>query len=366
MAHIARLKSTDDKKKAVIASPPFHASTLPGSVPTLEAKLGFLMQPGAYPETTTKVDAVETHMSWVLLTDTHAYKLKQPVRYAYLDFSTIDARRLDCEREVRLNRRLAPDVYHGVIPLTCDAEGRLSLGGEGEAVEWRVQMLRLPADRRLDHLLRNAAVGQAEIERLARRLARFYATAGVEALAPDMYRQSLAGRIEDNLRELASLEFGLDPERPERIARFQLAFLRRHADWFDRRVSEGRIVEGHGDLRPEHVCLLDEPVVIDCLEFNREFRILDPADELGYLALECERQHAPQVGRWLLQAYGEASGDVPPEALLHFYQSCRATVRAKLAVWHLRDDGRHPPGTWRATAEAHLELAQRHADAARV
>jgi aminoglycoside phosphotransferase family enzyme len=339
---------------------PLHAT----GCDTLEAKVGFLGRPDAYPEATSRVEAVETHMSWVFLTDAHAYKLKKPVRYAYLDFSTPEARRLDCEREVRLNRRLAFDVYLGVMPLLCDAAGRLHLGGEGETVDWLVQMRRLPADRMLDHLLRCGTVTRAEIAQLARLLARFYAAATAEAIAPATYRQTLAARIEDNLRELTSPEFALDPVMAEHLARFQLGFLHAHAAWFDRRLLEGRIVEGHGDLRPEHVCLLAEPVVIDCLEFNREFRILDPADELGYLALECERLHAPQVGRWLLDGYGEASGDIPPDALIHFYQSCRALLRAKLALWHLRDDGRHPPGTWRATAEAYLELAQRHADAA--
>jgi len=331
---------------------------------SLEAKLGFLGAPDAYPDAPARVDAVETHMSWVFLTDTHAYKLKKPVRYDYLDFSTAEARRLDCEEEVRLNRRLAAEVYLGVMPLVRDAAGRLRLGEAGETVDWLVQMRRLPADRMLDHLLRDGAVDQAEIVQLARRLARFYAAAAAEAIAPATYRQGLAGRIEDNLHELASQEFGLSRSVLERLARLQSDFLQSHAEWFDRRVQQGRIVEGHGDLRPEHVCLLAEPVVIDCLEFKREFRILDPADELGYLALECERLHAPQVGRWLLDAYREASGDAPPEALIHFYQSCRAVLRAKLALWHLRDDGRHPPGKWRATAQEYLEWALRHAEAA--
>lgn len=343
---------------------PPHASTVPGQAPALEACLVFLERPDAYPEATVRVEAVETHMSWVFLTDSHAYKLKKPVRYAYLDFSTVDARRLDCEREVRLNRRLAPDVYLGVVPLVRDAGGRLHLGGEGETVDWLVRMRRLPADRMLDHLLRDGAVAQTEIDRLARRLASFYAAAGVEAIAPETYRQNLAGLIEDNLRELASPEFGLAPERPAGLARAQLQFLRDRAELFDARVRQGRIVEGHGDLRPEHVCLLPEPVVIDCLEFNRAYRILDPADELGYLALECERLHAPHVGRWLLDAYGAASGDVPPESLIHFHQSCRAVLRAKLALWHLRDDGRHPPDRWIATARDYLDWAQRHADSA--
>lgn len=348
------------------ANHPSHFPVRPEEVVTLDAKLGFLGRPEAYPEAPSRVEAVETHMSWVFLTDTHAYKLKKPVRYAYLDFSTAEARRLDCELEVRLNRRLAADVYLGVVPLVRDAAGRLSLGGAGETVDWLVQMRRLPADRMLDRLLRCGEVEQREITRLARRLARFYAASAAEPVAPEAYRQSLAARIGDNLRELGSLEFGLPRGVLDRLALLQQGFLQRHAEWFDRRVRQGRIVEGHGDLRPEHVCLLAEPVVIDCLEFNREFRILDPADELGYLALECERLHAPQVGRWLLDAYSEASGDVSPDALIHFYQSCRAVLRAKLAIWHLRDDGRHPPGKWVATATEYIELAQRHADSAAI
>jgi len=343
-----------------------HLPTRPAqaAAPTLEAKVEFLGQPGAYPEAPARVEAVETHMSWVFLTDTHAYKLKKPVRYAYLDFSSVEARRLDCEQEVLLNRRLAADVYLGVIPLVLGAQGRLSVGGAGEVVDWLVQMRRLPAQRMLDHLIRSGSVRQAEIRRLACRLARFYATAAAHAITPEAYRQCLAQRIEDNLRELASPEFGVAQDVPAGLASFQLGFLETHAGLFDDRVRQGRIVEGHGDLRPEHVCLLAEPLVIDCLEFNREYRILDPADELGYLALECERLHAPQVGRWLLQSYTEASGDAPPAALLHFYQSWRAVLRAKLAIWHLRDDGRHPHKKWVETAREYLALAQRHADAA--
>lgn len=342
-------------------SHPHHVSARSDEVASLEAKLALLGQPDTYPEATARVDAVETHMSWVFLTDTHAYKLKKPVRYSYLDFSTVEARRLDCEREVRLNRRLAPEVYLGTVPLVLDAAGCLHLGGEGETVDWLVRMRRLPADRMLDHLLRSGTVTQPEITRLARRLARFYATAAVESITPTAYRQSLAVWLEDNLRELASPEFGLDPDVGEALAHSQLGFLQDHADLFDARVRQGRIVEGHGDLRPEHVCLLPEPAVIDCLEFNRTYRILDPADELGYLALECERLHASQVGHWLLEAYREASSDAPPDALIHFYQSCRAVLRAKLALWHLRDDGRHPPDRWIETARDYLESARWHA-----
>ena len=207
---------------------------------TLQAKLAFLKRPAAYPEATSRVDAIETHMSWVFLTDTHAYKLKKPVRYDYLDFSTIGARRLDSEMEVRLNRRLAEEVYLGVIPLVCDATGAMGLGGAGETIDWLVRMRRLPADRMLDHLARNGTVKQTEIVELARLLARFYAALPAELIAPEAYRQLLAGRIEDNLRTFVSPEFGLPKNPPTALAQFQLDFLKRHAGLLDRRVQAGR------------------------------------------------------------------------------------------------------------------------------
>jgi aminoglycoside phosphotransferase family enzyme len=328
-------------------------------------KVAFLRQAGSYPEPTTQVDAVETHMSWVFLTDAFAYKLKKPVRYDYLDFSTLEARRLDCEEELRLNRRLAPEVYLAVVPLMLGPDGRLSLNGQGQVVEWLVKMRRLPQERMLDGLVRRRTVVEGEVRSLAHTLAAFYADATREPISAEQYRQWLAAEIAKNSKELSSPEFGLPAERVTHIAEAQAAFVQQHAALLDARVDGGRIVEGHGDLRPEHICLLPQPVVIDCLEFKRGFRIADSLDELGYLALECERLGMPEIGPWLLSAYAEASGDRWPALLLHFYQSCRASLRTRLAVWHLRDDGRHPPEKWIRAAHEYLELAERHIEEAR-
>jgi aminoglycoside phosphotransferase family enzyme len=336
-----------------------------GVVPSLADKLAFLSRPEHYPEPTRRVEAVETHMSWVFLTDAFAYKLKKPVRYDYLDFSTLEARRLDCEVELQLNRRLAEAVYLAVVPLLLVADGRLCLNGEGQPADWLVKMRRLPAERMLDALIRRRAVTEDSIRRLARKLTVFYAGSVPEPLGAEAYRQRLAVKIAEFLRELSRPEFGLPTDRLANIANAQSAFLQQHAAYFDARVAQGRIVEGHGDLRPEHVCLLPEPVVIDCLEFKRDFRIIDPLDELGYLALECERLGRPEIGRWLLAGYAEASADHWPAPLLHFYQGFRASLRAELAIWHLRDDGRHPPQTWIHTAHEYLDLAGRHIEQAR-
>jgi aminoglycoside phosphotransferase family enzyme len=128
----------------------------------------------------------------------------------------------------------------------------------------------------------------------------------------------------------------------------------------DERVRAGRVVEGHGDLRPEHVCLRDPVAVIDCLEFSRELRVIDCIDELGFLALECERLGAAATGSALLHRYSELSGDWPPAPLLHFYQSCRASTRALIAARHQLDEKfRHSPH-WGRRAQQYLQLAEQH------
>ena len=139
----------------------------------LAAKVALLRQPQTYPEAPSRIDTVETHMSWVFLTERHAYKLKKPVRYAFLDFSTRAARRRNCAEELRLNQALAPGVYLGVVPLVRDESGNARLEAEGRVLEWLVKMRRLPADRMLDRLIRQRAARESEIEELARRLADF-------------------------------------------------------------------------------------------------------------------------------------------------------------------------------------------------
>lgn len=334
------------------------------AAPSLADKVNFLLRPESYPQPTRAVEAIETHMSWVFLTDTFAYKLKKPVRYDYLDFSTPEARHADCEEELRLNRRLAGDVYRMVVPLTLAPDGGLSLRGSGQAVDWLVKMRRLPQARMLDTLIQRGAVAEAEVRGLARKLAVFYAAVAREAMTGSAYRQRLAEQVATNRRELSRPEFNLPLEQVKRIADAQLAYLERRAGLFDARAAAARIVEGHGDLRPEHVCLLPQPVVVDCLEFKRDFRIVDPLDELGALALDCERLGMTEIGPWLLSGYAEASGDQWPPALLHFYQSCRASLRARLAIWHLLGNGRQPREKWVRAAEEYLQLAGRHIEQA--
>lgn len=324
------------------------------------AKLAFLRQPGAYPERPGQVTAIETHMSWVFLTERHAYKLKKPVRWEFLDFSTIVARRRDCEAELRLNRRLAADVYLDVVPLTADA-GRLALAGKGAVADWLVKMRRLPRECMLDSLLARGGMRSADLQPLIALLARFYAAAGAVRDDAEAYLRRLRMSAQANAAALTAHPHRLPAERVGAILAAQMALLEREPELFRQRVRDGRIVEGHGDLRPEHVCLEAAPVIIDCLEFNRDFRILDCADELAFLALECERLGSEVLAEAIFDLYGEASGDRPPQRLVDFYKSCRACLRAKLALWHLRDGEAVAADGWVALARDYLALAEKYA-----
>ena len=324
------------------------------------AKVAFLSSPHAYPEHPVQVYALETHMSWVFLTDTHAYKLKKPVRRDFLDFSSIELRRRDCEAEVMLNRPLAPGIYLGMIPLIASLSGELRLGGAGPVADWLVKMRRLPAERFLDQAILNGSIPESETRLAAERLACFYRQAHPIAMECTTYRRRLRDRVEDTCRELSRPEYALPEAQLRHVAAAQLRFLDFHQTLVDERAEHNKIIEAHGDLRPEHICLVPEPVIIDRLEFNRDFRILDPADELSLLAVECERLGAAPVGRLFLESHARINSDTPAPALLSFYKSCWACFRCKIAVWHVLDPEVRDTKKWSAAACDYLDRAERY------
>jgi len=333
------------------------------SEPALDEKVGFLCWTGAYAGRVERVDAIETHMSWVFLADGWAYKLKKPVRYEFLDFSTLEARRLDCEEEVRLNRRLAPDVYLGTIPLAWDREAGFRLEGTGHPVEWLVKMRRLPAERMLDRALTAGVAKPDDAARVATVLARFYGSLAPVETSTDVYRQRLTAEINACHIELKQPAYALDHDRIAAVVHHLATFLEANEPLIRTRVEGRRIVEGHGDLRPEHVCLLEPPVVIDCLAFNRDLRVVDAGDEISYLAMECERLGAAWFAGAIIEAYRKAAGDDVAQALVHFYSAFRALVRAKLAVWHTRDAPPEARAKWIGRALQYLGLAEAHSRA---
>lgn len=323
----------------------------------LQRKVDFLCRPDSYPEGSSSVELVQTHACYVFLTDRFVYKLKKPVQRAFLDFRTLAARRHDCEEETRLNRRLAPDVYLGIVPLCLSPRAGLQLGGEGEIVEWLVHMRRLPTALMLDHAIRRGAVSTAAVEAFTAVLTDYYRRSHAVELGPEDYRLRYRRDVEASRNALVDADYGLDRQQIEDISQIQLEVLDIDAPLFARRVRAGRIIDCHGDLRPEHVCTSEPPVFIDCLEFKREFRLLDPVDELSYLALECEYQGAPSVGETVLEFYRERMPDPFPARLADFHKAYRGTLRAKLAAWHLQDGHPAERSHWLSRARDYLALA---------
>ena len=298
-------------------------------------------------------EAIETHFAWVFLRGDRAFKLRKPVRRDPMDYRTLAARRLGCESEVRLNRRLAADVYLGVRSLTRDAAGRLAIDGDGEVVDWLVEMRRLDRSRMLDAMLAAGRATPSDLRRVARLLAEFYGSAEPALRDGEALATRLRMQVQANHAVLATLEPG--PARA--LLDAQSGFVDAHRDRIATRAATGCVVEAHGDLRPEHILLGDPPAVIDCLEFDRNLRILDRAEELEFLALESVRIGQAEAGETIVRECLALLGDDVPPRLRQFYRSHRAATRAKLYVWRAGEPEDGDAQRWIATARAYLELA---------
>ena len=324
----------------------------------LAQKVRFLSDPSSYPHATASVEARETHMSWVFLTDDRVYKLKKPVKYPFLDFSTLRRRRFFCEEELRLNRRLANDTYRDVVPLRCGRAGRLTLSDRGKIIEWLVEMKRLPLADMLDARLDRGIVTREDVRRIGERMAGFYVACAPEVAEGFLYLKHFADEQAINRTVLERPGLGLaDVARPvlDAVDR-ALATLTSN---IKRRIVDGRIVEGHGDLRPEHVHLREPVQVIDCLEFSRPMRMVDPYDEINYLGLECAMLGAAWIRPVLLDMIGARLGERPDEGILAFYGGFRALLRARLCMAHLLDPVVRRPERWKPMALSYIALAER-------
>jgi len=302
-------------------------------------------------------------MSQVFLAGDRVYKLKKPVRFPYLDFSTLAHRELACRAELALNRRLAPDTYLNVVPLTLSRQG-LAIGGEGEAVDWLVVMNRLDDRQMLDRVIRERRLHRWQLDRLAAALIQFYRRARPVFISPAVHIAELWRSLAYNRHILLDRRFEIASGSVRYIDAMQRRFLTERAVLLAERVRQRRIVDGHGDLRPEHVCLGDPVRIIDCLEFNSRLRMVDPFDEIAFLCLECERLGAAWAGEYLRRHIGRALHDGESEELFIFYRCHRATLRARLSVAHLLESDPRTPDKWVPLARAYLRLAA--ADAVRL
>jgi uncharacterized protein len=275
----------------------------------------------------------ETHTSWVFLRGDDAYKVYKPVSLGFLDFSSAlkrgDVARAECE----LNKRLAPDVYRGVVPVTHDETGRHAIEGSGEVVDFAVHMRRLADDSSASALLARGELDVRAIDRVAEHLARFHARSQTsDAISAFGAPEAIAINVEENLAQAsASLRALLPNEEARSIEDWQLRFLEEHAELFRARVAHGRVRDGHGDLRLEHVYFEgDRILVIDCIAFNDRFRYADVASDIAFLSMDLAFEGRVDLAERLLATYARETSDFELYALVDFYESYRAYVRGKI------------------------------------
>jgi len=295
-------------------------------------------------------------MSWVFMAGDRVYKLKKPVRFAYLDFSTLDRRAAACRAEYQLNRRLAPDTYLGVVPLTLSTSG-LAIAGDGPVVDWLVVMRRLEENDTLEAALHGGWLKPSQVDRLAATLRAFYAHTPRVLLEPAHYLVAWHDALNANCRVLFNARFGLPQGAVERIAQVQRRFAQERSALLIERIHTRRFVDAHGDLRPEHIWLREPLTIIDCLEFDAKLRALDPLDEIAFLHLECERLGGLPAAARIRRRLAHALGDDPPSGLFLFYRSHRAMLRARLSIAHLLDANPRTPEKWPRLARVYLRLA---------
>lgn len=319
------------------------------------------ISPESFPDADDRVEVIETHFAWVFLVGQRAYKMKKPVLQPLFDLRSIEARRADCEEEVRVNSRLAPDVYLGVMPLAAGADGKLRLGGEGTPVDWLVCMKRLPSHLMLERAIATRSTSSEALRAVGIVLAEFYRRQASFIYSPETYIGMLRRRIREDTDALLVPELNLPNAHVHAAAAaIDRALAHVGAD-LGQRAGAGRIVDAHGDLRPEHICLCDPPRIIDALEFSPELRRLDTAEELAFLVLECEVAGEEAAGVRIVEAYCAESQDSFHDRVLDFYRSRRALMRAKITAWHLCDPAVRDLAPWSERACAYVDLAKHYA-----
>lgn len=285
----------------------------------------------------TGAEVVQTHISVVFLAREFVYKLKKPVNLGFLDFGTLGRRKHFCDEEVRLNRRLAPAVYLGVVAVTRGPDG-LRFEGEGEAVEWAVKMVRLPESASLLAKLQRGTVDAALVARLAGRVAEFHARAeGGPRVAESARFEVVAANARDNFTQ-SEAQIGVTISRGafDRLRARTDAELTRLRTLIESRAARGVPRDTHGDLHLDHVYHFPdrEPpgdlVAIDCIEFADRFRHADPIADAAFVAMDLRFRGRPELADAFVSRYLEASGDAEGAELLPLYTSYRAAVRAKV------------------------------------
>ena len=334
-----------------------------------------LALPASYDGQTEKVEFLQTHISNLFLTDTHVYKLKKPLKFSFLDFSVLWKRKLYCERELRLNKRLCPEIYLSVLPVTIDKNNNVKIGSTGEAdakianpdsyvLDYAVKMLRIPENRKMNYLLESGDITVEIIEQIAKILSGFHSKA-------DVIRNKNYGsaKVWSDIKDLESVKDTVEKEigaeyaqKINGILEKCGSFIEENRNLFEKRVAKGRVKRCHGDVHSENIFLTDKIHIFDTIEFNEEFARIDVASEIAFMAMDLDFHNEKKFSKFFVDKYVEYSGDTELLKLLPLYKCYRSNVRAKVAALQLMQN--LPPEeaeNQREKCRKYLELTEEYA-----
>jgi len=306
-----------------------------------EELMAALTKSEAYHHRPSRVEWLQTHISWIFLADDLVYKVKKPVDFGFLDFSTLANRKHFCEEEVRLNRRLCPDIYLGVEPIIRDQTGRVVFGGDGPPLEFAVKMRRLPEEGMMLRRLARNEVDEKEIDRIAGLLVPFYRCAETGGRVNHFGRPELIEHnIHENFDQTADyVGLALSRGRYDSIREYCAGFLKDRTGLLSRRVDTGFIRDCHGDLHMANICLGERVWIFDCIEFNERFRFSDVASDISFLAMDLDFYRRADLSDRLIEVYVRMSGDRELTDLLDFYKCYRSYVRGKIHCFTAHETG---------------------------
>ena len=340
------------------------------------AHIEALLDPAAHESPGVKPELVETHISWLIFTDEYVYKVKKPVDFGFLDFSTLEKRKHFCSEELRLNQRLSPGVYLGVESIHRAPDGPaqshgtpgrppFTLGGEGPVVDYAVKMRRLPDSGWLSGLLERNEVEASLTKRVARRIAHFHeGTPPADVASPGASLDIVVQNTEENFEQTADfVGWSLPPSATNVVQAYTRATLEACRTLFLRREQEGHVRDCHGDLHAGQICVENGIDFIDCIEFNERFRVSDTAADLAFLSMDLEARGHPELSRVLVDAYQNERKDPTLRSVLRFYECYRAFTRGKVESLRAMQLARGSPAQDEAVdaARRYFELARSYA-----
>ena len=323
-----------------------------------------LLTPQAYGEDKGKIELIQTHISFVFLTEKFVYKVKKAVNFGFLDFSTLEKRRFFCEKELEINRRLCPDIYLKVVSI--NKSNVIKLGGDGEAVEYALKMKRLPQEKIMTVLLKENKVDAKTIDELAKIIARFHLNAqandeinefGSLKIIKTNWDENFAQTKKYVNQTISSTDY-------QNLKNKVNSFMDLNKPLFEGRISNGKIRDCHGDLHSGNIFITDKICIFDAIEFNDRFRYSDVASDVAFLAMDLDFQLRPDLANYFIERYVTYSNDRDLTEVLEFYKCYRAYVRGKVISFRLDDPriSKNEKADATKQAQAYFELAAKYAE----